>query len=388
MALAPRSLSEVLARVARALGFARSFSLSETLALLSRVDGRAKARRIARQFYEGLAFVGHPLMEGGEVWFFWNGPRAKRVSLSGTHTGWHTHGEPLTQIGETGLFVLKRPALPPGAQYKFVVDGRWKPDPACAFEFPDGHNGYNSSLPSAWYNRVVAHPGLYSKHLRRRKPIYIYFPPDYVGDGSVRYPVLYAKDGRENLLRGNFPAVLDDAIRSNRLPPLLVVFLPHPGKARHLEYTPFYQKSFSPSFHHFVTQELVPWVDSHLPTIAAPHGRTVLGQSYGAVSSVSLVGRFPETFRHVIAQSGTYVMGRSDLRAPLLNLPRRDLRFYVDGTSGVFEMYQNRTLTQSLRVAGFPVFHRDIPSRHEYEDWSLRLVDALRWLWFDVAPAT
>jgi enterochelin esterase-like enzyme len=43
-------------------------------------------------------------------------------------------------------------------------------------------------------------------------------------------------------------------------------------------------------------------------------------------------------------------------------------------------------LVRVLQERGYPHFYRAIRSRHEYEDWKLRIPDGLRYLWFGVLP--
>ncbi len=67
---------------------------------------------------------------------------AKHVYLSGTFNGWSTLHTPMLKTGNGWQTALK---LKPGKYlYKFIVDGRWMPDPENLQKENDGNAGYNS----------------------------------------------------------------------------------------------------------------------------------------------------------------------------------------------------------------------------------------------------
>ena len=201
-----------------------------------------------------------------------------------------------------------------------------------------------------------------------------------------RYPVVYIMDGRENLERGQLPGLFDAEIRSGRLPPLMAVFVPHRGRSRDHEYTPYFRRSRLDAFHRFITEELVPFVDSTFRTRQERDARVLLGQSFGGTLVTTLAARAPHLFRHVLAQSGVYVWGRRHITPLYAQGGFRDLRLYLDGVANRTEQFQNHHMVQALKAGGYPHFYRALPSRHEYEDWRERVPDGLRYLWFGITP--
>lgn len=360
---------------------------------LALLEGRHSERwkaTLARDFYHAAALSGMPLVHRGLATFMYYGPRAHRVTLAGSFNNWNAERDAIPRVGMTGLWLLRRPVKPP-EQYKLVVDGKWKTDPATPYLHPDGYRHYNSLIPSQPLtgagSRLVAHPDLYSRALRNRRALYVYLPPGYM-ESSVRYPVLYLMDGHENLYRANLPALFDRAIAAQELPPLIGVFIPHAGRSRGLEYTPYFKRSRQDAYLRFMAEELVPFIDATFRTLPDRAARTLLGQSFGGTIVTSLAIRYPEVFRQVVAQSGVYVWpgGRTNL-TPFFTQPKADLRFYVDCVPNRFELPSSRMLIRTLKERGYPYVFVSKSGKHEYEIWQEQHLEALRYLWFDLPPA-
>jgi 1,4-alpha-glucan branching enzyme len=63
-------------------------------------------------------------------------PAARSVVLVGDFTSWRQHGIPM-QRDSNGIWTASV-ALAPGAhRYRFIADGEWRDDPACASRAPN-----------------------------------------------------------------------------------------------------------------------------------------------------------------------------------------------------------------------------------------------------------
>lgn len=166
----------------------------------------------------------------------------------------------------------------------------------------------------------------------------------------------------------------------------MAVFIPHAGKRRGLEYTPFFKRSRLEAFHAFIAEEVVPLLDKHFRTLPQREARTALGQSFGGTVVATLGLRYPGLFQHILAQSGVYAWGHIQLAQVFLQHPPQDMRFYLDCVDNHSERFQSKQLERALSTVRIPHVFRPIPSRHEYEDWRARIVDALRYLWLNQPP--
>jgi 1,4-alpha-glucan branching enzyme len=83
------------------------------------------------------------VVKGGAVFRYVN-PDAKKVFLVGDFNNWSPTSDPMKDLNGDGHWSLFYPLLPGTYQYKFVVDGRWIPDPRNPESEPDGFDGINS----------------------------------------------------------------------------------------------------------------------------------------------------------------------------------------------------------------------------------------------------
>ena len=78
---------------------------------------------------------------------------------------------------------------------------------------------------------------------------------------------------RAYLERGQLPALFDAEIHQGSLPPFIGVFIPHKGRGRNLEYTPYFRRSRLEAYHRFMAFELVPFIDKTFRTRADRNAR-------------------------------------------------------------------------------------------------------------------
>lgn len=90
------------------------------------------------------------IVEGGAVFRYFNSD-AKKVLLVGDFNNWSPTADPMKDLNGDGHWSLFYPLRPGTYQYKFVVDGRWLPDPHNPDSEPDGFDDINSvvKIPEA-----------------------------------------------------------------------------------------------------------------------------------------------------------------------------------------------------------------------------------------------
>ena len=70
-------------------------------------------------------------------------PGASSVLLVGDFTNWQEQPIPLQQEDD-GLWQVKVDITPGLHQYRFIVDGEWRDDPACGSRVPNPYGGQDS----------------------------------------------------------------------------------------------------------------------------------------------------------------------------------------------------------------------------------------------------
>lgn len=87
----------------------------------------------------------HTAGEPQPVRFQFFDPDATNVTIAGTFNDWQPDAKPMHPLG--GGRWLKETVLSPGTyEYRLIVDGQWRPDPAAEESVPNPYGGRNSIL--------------------------------------------------------------------------------------------------------------------------------------------------------------------------------------------------------------------------------------------------
>jgi len=143
---------------------------------------------------------------------------------------------------------------------------------------------------------------VHSKILGTARQVLVSLPEGYVRTKQL-YPVLYMTDGRRHL---DFTTAAGDALADvDRMPPLIIVAIPHGDRTRDLTPTRVEQmlregtmQSYPTSgggreFGRFVSEELIPAIDARYRT--APY-RIFAGHSFGGLFGLDLFVAKPALF--------------------------------------------------------------------------------------------
>ena len=167
-----------------------------------------------------------------------------------------------------------------------------------------GQKKQKSNTPFNWVNLPSkAYAGLPIQHKTFRSQSMgtdvgycIYLPPGY--DQSelteTRYPVVYYLHGGRpgsELKSVGLSAFIDKAIRLDRIPPMIYVFI-NGGPMSHYDYPQIENGQGESVF----IDELIPHVDSTYRTIASREGRGIEGFSQGGRGTTRIMFRHPELF--------------------------------------------------------------------------------------------
>jgi S-formylglutathione hydrolase FrmB len=141
----------------------------------------------------------------------------------------------------------------------------------------------------------------------RRLPVIL--PPGYDADAQRRYPVIYGLTGytgRGAMMLNDRAWGLNLQERLDRLyaagmPPTIVVL---PDCFTRLGGSQYINSAASGQYEDYLTEEIVPYIDSHYSTIAAPDGRGVFGKSSGGYGALIMGMRHADLFGAIACHSG------------------------------------------------------------------------------------
>jgi enterochelin esterase-like enzyme len=155
----------------------------------------------------------------------------------------------------------------------------------------------------------VQHHVLRSAAMHQDVGFNIYLPAEYQSSPDKRYPVIYWLHGAGgNESQGLAQAVaFHAAISSGQVPPAIMVF---PNGGARSEYRDWREQNVMVET--MIIRELIPYVDEHYRTKAAPFGRALEGMSMGGNGALKLALKYPEMFGSVLAIAGSYRRLRLD----------------------------------------------------------------------------
>ena len=149
--------------------------------------------------------------------------------------------------------------------------------------------------PSPERGLVTEHPFV-SRATPETRTVAIYLPAFY--DPSTRYPLVLFFDGEHYRDVGRMPEILNHAIASGRIPPLIAVFWHNrDASSRTAELTR------TPELSSTISDELWPWLDANFSITRDPRLRVVSGFSLGGLASLWVGLERPEVFGSVLAVS-------------------------------------------------------------------------------------
>jgi len=265
--------------------------------------------------------VAYPRIEAdSRVTFHFKAPDAQKVQVSIANV-------PFDMVkGEDGVWTYtSEPQAPGYHNYWMIVDGAIVLDPGTnafigyghmcnAFEVPEsGVDFYD--LKNVPHGDVLI-KNYFAKTSNSWRHIFVYTPPGYESDLSMRYPVLYLQHGggedeRVWIEMGRTNLILDNLIAEGKAKPMIVVmetsyvpgapgFGPPPRPpaagpgAAHAAGAPPRRFGFPPgggAYGKLMIDDLIPWIDSNFRTLPDKDHRGMAGLSMGGMmtSAVTMV---------------------------------------------------------------------------------------------------
>ena len=249
--------------------------------------------------------------------------------------------------------------------------------------------------------------------LGERRPFLIYLPPGY-NAGTRRYPVVYLLHGAPGNYKdwqsaAGIDKTLDALISVGRIPPLIAVLPDGNGGffGGDTEWANSGSGKRAIRVEDYLTQEVVPYIDTHYRTRADRSHRAIGGLSTGGFGATNVTLHHPDMFGYAFGLSGNYLAVRTwtgkDLwsgdkaakayNSPTLYAPKvsniRQLHFcLIVGASDnldntLHETHQFDAVLTKLHVPHVAYY---APGLHSWRFWRLHVVDALEYM-AQVMPA-
>lgn len=216
---------------------------------------------------------------------------------------------------------------------------------------------------------------IFSKHLGYELQYRIYKPA--ATSANDKLPTLYVTDGQGYLEQGDFKTVLDTAISTGVIKPVLVVFLDSRNPDDLSENRRNSQFMCNTKFATFFANELVPAISKEQPVSLSRDDRVILGVSFGGLNSACFGLMLPELFSGIAMQSpasGDHIEVVRELyeqkdASPIkvfLSVGTRN-----DNTKAV------KRFKETLEGKGYDLTFIKVRGEHNWENWDGLLDDVL-----------
>lgn len=159
-----------------------------------------------------------------------------------------------------------------------------------------------------------------SKLLQNKRSIRILLPKNYNKNSKLKYPVVYMHDG-QNLFDGmtsflpnkewRADEIVGTLVENKLIPELIIVGIDNAGMDRGNEYLPTSATMGSKAvvggkadlYTKFITDELMPFVNSHYRTKLGPKNTATCGSSFGGIIALHMGLTRPDVFGMIGAVS-------------------------------------------------------------------------------------
>lgn len=352
-----------------------------TINYLANITDEVIRNKSLSPFWDSL-WVNHqiPFVFGDSVAFLYSGD-ASSVLWAGDFNGWNGGSSYQgTKVGLTKLWMLEK-TFPSDARldYKIVVDGNWILDPANSYQQMSGF-GNNSELRMPLWNypqETILVPGttrgslsenilIHSDNLSYDVNYKVYIPYGYSNLSNL--PVLYVTDGHEyaNDQMGSLVIVLDNLIHSNKINPIIAVFIDPRDPSNISNNRRMTELTGNIHFADFVADELVPFIDSHYKTNSAATSRAIIGTSLGGWNSAYFGMNHSEKFQLIAIHSPAF---DSNIIQAYKDSPKLPLKIFM--STGVIYDTQDkaRAMKTALEEKGYPLLYKEVNEGHSWGNW-------------------
>lgn len=179
----------------------------------------------------------------------------------------------------------------------------------------------------------VEHETYDSKSLGFERKLTVYMPPGYTKD--KKYPVLYLLHGSGDdetgwLQKGSANVILDNLYADGKAQPMIVVmpfgYATRPGEPTPKpNATPDERRAAAGAFQKDLLDDVIPFIDSHYPTIADRDHRALAGLSMGGGQTMRIGPTHSDTFAYLGVFSAGLPRAGGAEGDPLASYPEPDV---------------------------------------------------------------
>jgi enterochelin esterase-like enzyme len=207
--------------------------------------------------------------------------------------------------------------------YQLNIDGASVPDPGSLYFYGASRWGSGIEVPARdqdfYARREVSHGKIcqdlyFSKITNSQRRCFVYTPPDYDKNTSLRYPALYLQHGMGEdetgwAVQGKANLILDNLIAEKKAVPMIIVidngYASKPTLTAQSSGTTGRGTGGNSAFEEVMIKEIIPMIDATYRTIADREHRAMAGLSMGGNQTCQITMHNLDKFSYIGAFSGT-----------------------------------------------------------------------------------
>ena len=208
--------------------------------------------------------------------------------------------------------------------YQLIIDGAQVPDPGSMFFYGASRWGSGIEIPAKdqdfYALKSVPHgqirEQLYLSEITEAwRRCFVYTPPGYDKNNSIRYPVLYLQHGMGEdetgwSVQGKANLILDNLISEKKAVPMIIVmdkgYATKTGQVQQQgQGAPQRGAGSMSAFEEVMIKEIIPMIDSNYRTKADRSNRGMAGLSMGANQTIQITMNNLDVFSYIAGFSGT-----------------------------------------------------------------------------------
>lgn len=189
-------------------------------------------------------------------------------------------------------------------------------------------------------------------------------------------PVMYVTDGQWYISEGRLVETMDKLIADKVIEPAVVIFIdnrdPYDYNVNRRNSQFFCNKDYI----HFVTKELVPFVDTKFGTSTDREDRVILGLSFGGLNSACFGLFANSTFRGIAMQSPA-MHPVPDIVSQYAALEQTDLKIFLSTGTKRDNEERTRQFRDVLENIDVELEYVEVPHGHNWQNWQPLIDDIL-----------
>ena len=202
----------------------------------------------------------------------------------------------------------------------------------------------------------------------------VYSPPNYTQASNL--PVIYLTDGQWYIDSGEMPQLLDDLISTNKMKPVIAVFVDNRDPKNLSNNRRNSQFLGNDKYVEFYKKELLPIIESSYKASTKQIDRAIMGLSFGGLNATFFGAKASDTF-HMLGIQSPALHPVANIYDLYKDQPKLPLKIFLStGSSNDTEVHA-RKLKKTLESKGYHLKYIEVDEGHNWRNWKPLLEDTL-----------